>query len=389
MAIFKRETCPMCHYRRNEPKPGKANQKCPKCGTTMYYSDKWYKSFTHNGKLKVEAVSSNKRFTEDALGKDKVQIRENRYFDLAASVPWSDAVKSFTLWMENNVGDRTKRMYLNSLKVLAPTFSCYTLDKITPQMVEAFKKDRLSQGREPTTINRDLATLKRLFSLAESEWITKEGQPFIEVNRIRKVRLLSEKENKRIRYLTEPEIERLLWACRCPVAYGNPRKHMITLLALETGQRKASVLSLQRGDVDFKKNLIRFRTVKGGGTGTVVPMTDRLRNALRDYLNAQKVVRPYIFPSEQVRGRQGVEGACLRSDADIGFGTALAYAGIEDFRFHDLRHTFASHFLARTGNVKALQAILGHQDFGTTMNRYAHLMTGAIEAEMKKFEGAR
>lgn len=386
MAIFKRETCPACKYRHNEPKPQKVNKPCPKCGAKMYYSEKWYKSFTRNGKLHVEAVSEQKRFTEDALSKDRVKIRENRYFDKAASISWGTAVEAFTLWMDNNVGDRTQRMYLNSLSILSPVFSDYTLDKITPQMVEAFKRARIDQGRENTTINRDLATIKRLFSLAETEWITAEGQPYIEVNRIRKVKLLSEKENKRVRYLSEVEIDRLLWACRNPESYGNARKHMIVLLALETGQRKESVLSLERGDISFHTNTITFRVIKGGGKTIIVDMTDKLRESLREYLNGQKVVGRYLFPSEQVTGRQMVTLAPLRSDADFGFATALRHAGIEDFHFHDLRHTFATHFLYRTnGNWKALQYILGHESISMTMNRYAHLMDEGRKEAMQQF----
>lgn len=384
MAIVKVETCPKCKKKLHIDKMRKINRDCPRCGTRMYYSKKWYKSFTKDGKLHFEAVSENKRVAEDALAKDRVNIRENRYFDKAASISWSHVIKDFDAWIDNNVRANTKRMYLNSLKILSPHFSGYTLDKITPQMVEVFKKDRLAAGKEPTTINRDLATIKRIFALAETEWVTKEGQPYIEVNRIRKVKLLSEKENKRIRYLTEDEIERLLWATRCPLAHGNPRKHIITLLALETGQRKESIFSLKRHDVDFKENVIRF-VVKGGKRVTV-DMTERLKVSLKYYLNSQKVIRPYIFPSEQVTGRVGVEDACLRNDADFGFWTALKRAQITGFRFHDLRHTFATIFFKRTKNWKALQVILGHEDISTTMNRYTHLMDDDRKKAMKEYD---
>ena len=73
-------------------------------------------------------------------------------------------------------------------------------------------------------------------------------------------------------------------------------------------------------------------------------------------------------------------------DADFGFQNAVRDAGIEEgFHFHDLRHTFASHFLKRTGDLKALQEILGHEHITTTM-RYVHFLPGHLKDAMNKFQ---
>ena len=69
------------------------------------------------------------------------------------------------------------------------------------------------------------------------------------------------------------------------------------------------------------------------------------------------------------------------------FETEVAQAKIEDFRFHDLRHTFASRFVMAGGSVHALQKILGHADLKMTM-RYAHLSQGHLREEMLKTAGA-
>ena len=68
------------------------------------------------------------------------------------------------------------------------------------------------------------------------------------------------------------------------------------------------------------------------------------------------------------------------------FTTALTRAGIEAFRFHDLRHTFASHFLMRGGSLYDLKEILGHSDIKMTM-RYAHLSPQHLRAGMERMEG--
>ena len=82
---------------------------------------------------------------------------------------------------------------------------------------------------------------------------------------------------------------------------------------------------------------------------------------------------------KRIRSRQGLksdyvfiyQGQCIK-DLKNGFNAALRRAGIEDCTFHDLRHTFASHFVMRGGSLKALQEILGHKTLTMTM-RYAHL----------------
>lgn len=69
-----------------------------------------------------------------------------------------------------------------------------------------------------------------------------------------------------------------------------------------------------------------------------------------------------------------------------GFKAALKRAGIEDFRFHDLRHTFANHFVMRGGDLKALQEILGHTTLTMTM-KYAHLAQGHKQEAINLLNG--
>lgn len=423
MSLFKKEICPNCKYWHEEPKPG-VNKVCPKCGSTMKYSEKWYMSYRLAGRKVRKAVDPRKRFTEDALGKEKARIRENRFFDTVAEVPWMVAVKDFRTWMKNNVAPDTSRMYENSLKILDPHFKTFTLNSITAQMVEAFKAARLKPKKCPacgfmdkderktcpncriplvnalknTTVNRDIATLKRLFSLAEG-WTTKDGKRYIEVNRIAKVPLLSEKGSKRTRWLTEDEIERLLWASRCPIAAGSVRKWIMVLIALDTGLRKESIVILprrlivdaagQRMGIDFKEE--KIHTIIKGGKPHSVDMTERLRDDLVQYLNSQKVVTTWLFPfSAHKKRRQAKKGpepeTHMRAGSHFGFEKALEHAGIKDFTFHDLRHTFATHFYFRTHDFKALQLALGHEDFSITMNRYAHLMEEGRKEAHERFD---
>lgn len=374
MAVFKLAKC-SCGYLKNAPKPGKEAGACPKCSKPMRYLDNWYISYQVNGKKYVEAVGSQKRDAEAALGKIKGNIKEGRFFDKAPSTSWPKAVDLFRAWFQTNVKSHTVRMYENSLKVLGEHFERYTLDKISAPMVERFKSERASQvivlnegqpnetSRQisAATVNRDLATLKRLFSLAE-QW------GLVEVNKIRKVRLLKE-NNARIRYLTADEEKRLLAKCTTPHLY------LAVLIALNTGLRKEGIFTLRWSEVDFTHNKIT-KVVKGDKK-VHIPLTAALREALLEK-KRDTVLSQFVLPSDRKQGS-------AYTDLKKSFAHALRAARIKDFRFHDLRHTFATNFLRRTKDINALREILGHSDLKMTM-RYAHILDEHIKEAMETFE---
>jgi len=362
MAVFKRLQCADCKkFRQNVPSIRKEPGACPKCAGALKYSDNWYISYTVLGKKYVEAVTPKKRDAEVRLGKIKTNLKEGRFFDKAPSTPWHKAAKDFEAWYKVNVKPHTQRMYELGLKNLKPYFERLTLDKISPHMVEQFKAKRSTEVSN-SSVNRDLATLKRLMSLCET-W------GFVEVNRVRKVGLL--KENKsRIRFLEAEEITALLEAAR-----SNQKLYVAITIALNTGLRKEGVMTLKWAEVDFKENMIH-KAVKGD-TVVHVPLTASLRDVLIEHKKASKVLSPYILPSRRV------PGAPIR-DVRAAFAKALTMAKIKDFRFHDLRHTFATHFLRQTKDLKALQEILGHANIKMTM-RYSHVLKEHLTEAMKHF----
>lgn len=385
MAVFKVARCRSCGYRRNEPKPRKGPGPCSKCGGEVVYSENWHISYTHQGRKRVESVGSQKRMAEDKLGKVRTAIRERRHFDMAPATTWSRAVEQFTRWFKTNKKPHTQRMYRNSLRNLEPHFGDLTLDKITGGMVEEYKALRALEVTN-STVNRDLATLKRLMSLAKS-W------GLVEVNRVRDVELLP--ENKaRLRYLTEDEIGRLFKACDDPSLEYHPKRkewvkaktpgrklphlRLAIQIALHTGLRKEGVLTLKWSEVDFDRDLIT-KEVKGGVT-VHIPLTATLRAALLEYRAASKVVSTYVLPSPRKGG--------VPVDPKKGFYAALRRGRIDDFRFHDLRHTFATLFLRRTKDLYALKEILGHSDIKMTM-RYAHILDEHKREAMEVFDRAQ
>ena len=141
------------------------------------------------------------------------------------------------------------------------------------------------------------------------------------------------------------------------------RLRLIVLVALTTGMRIAEIFGLKWGDLLYREELIAVRAKLKGGKMRYVPMPPELAAEFRSYPAVLGEDR--IFPPEPRAKRK-------RQRVDKSFATILDLAGIEDFRFHDLRHTFASWYMMNGGDLYELAKILGHANIKMT-ERYAKL----------------
>jgi integrase len=141
------------------------------------------------------------------------------------------------------------------------------------------------------------------------------------------------------------------------------RLRMIVLIALTTGMRIAEVFGLTWTDPRYSEGLIAVRSNLKGGKIRYVPMTPELAVELRKY--------PAVIGEEQLfPPKRGSKGERQRVEGS--FETTLELAGIQNFRFHDLRHTFASWYMMNGGDLYELAKILGHANIKMT-ERYAKL----------------
>src|SRR6266851_1120939 len=141
------------------------------------------------------------------------------------------------------------------------------------------------------------------------------------------------------------------------------RLRLIVLIALTTGMRIAEIFALKWSDVLYREGLMAVRSKLKGGKIRYVPLTSELATEIQRY--PAMIGEDRIFPPKRsAKGeRQRVEGS---------FETVLDLAGIRDFRFHDLRHTFASWYMMNGGDLYELAKILGHSNIKMT-ERYAKL----------------
>jgi len=305
----------------------------------------WYIDYYAGYKRIREKIGPSKRQAETVLKKKMVQVAENRFLE----VEKYDKIKfekMTELYLENysKPNKKSSRRDVTSINNLKPFFAGKYLHEITPLDMEKYKRGRQGQVSN-ATVNREVACLKHIFTKA-IEW------GIVQKNPGRKVKLLRER-NTRLRYLDEKEIRRLYDACA---------EHLkpIVIMALNTGMRKEEILSLKWKDLNFPSRIIHILDTKNGESREI-PMNDIVYRAL--LAAREEADSPWVFCKKNGERygnvRKSFEGARKR-------------AGIADFRFHDLRHTFASHLVMAGVDLKTVQELLGHKSFEMTL-RYAHL----------------
>ena len=234
---------------------------------------------------------------------------------------------------------------------------------VTSAQIEDVKLRRAAHvGR--STVDKDLGTLKAFFN-----WCIARG--LAAANPVRKVKGFRE-DNTRLRYLTETEYQRLIETAR-EVQHSPLLADKITL-AVHTGLRRGNLFHLRWDQIDFLSQVLRVPRTKANHPHAV-PLNKTVVATLTR-LYADRSDSPYVFP--HLGGKH--EGQPVM-DVKNAFHTAVDAAGIEDFRWHDLRHTFASWLVMRGASLRAVADLLGHRSLRMVM-RYAHLSPAYLAAEV-------
>ncbi len=432
MAVYKIARCPVCKYSRVAPSPQKTAPLCPKTerhpdeSPRLVYSEKWYvraagvSQYAVSRKKSEAEAEERKLLTNQAEGKS--------HLNKIPSTTWTAASEKFLDWAGQNLTPKGAAMYRSCIGRLGNTFGGKNLNRITSDMIEVdYVAERRAEGVKDSTINREITTLKRLFSKCE-EW------RMASAHEIRRVKKLDEPDQCE-RFYSDDEISKILQECEVPIGNRSkvggrppgPHLKMIVVLALNTGMRKKNCLLLRRSDIDFPNRQIRITLVKKRKNRRLtIPMTKQLHDALLQYMKSMQVVdmNGWLFPTPKRKTGDPIKP--MRADADFGFDSALKRARIKQLEcpeckdlmgphdpekplpecptcrvtarwrreecFHTLRHTFASHWLQQMveagrdveGCLKILQEILGHTDIKTTM-RYLHVVEDTKKRAMDQF----
>ena len=301
-----------------------------------------------NGNRRREKIGQSKKLAETVLAKRKVEIAEGRFLDKKKAEKIKFEVfadEYFELHCKVNNKKSFNTADVHNIKRLKEFFSGLYLHEITIHKVQQFKAQRALEVA-PATVNRQLACLKSMFNKAMA-WGKFTGE-----NPVKTIKLFKE-DNQRLRFLEQEEISMLVLRCN---EYIKP----IVTVAINTGMRRGEIMGLKWRDIDFKRRIIHLYNTKNGEKREI-PMNEIALNALigvRKHPDSELI---FVKKNGQPYG-----------DFKKSFFTACQKSDIKNFRFHDLRHTFASHLVMSGVDLNTVRELLGHKSLAMTL-RYAHL----------------
>lgn len=285
--------------------------------------------------------------------------------------------------VERKTGDKT----LNLLSSTFKRFLNKAIDELTVNTMGKWRHERITSGFKAATCNRQLAALK-----AALNWGVK--REYLESNPLARLEKLPEHDSDvKVRYLTDEERMRLMsalderekkmrsgrqshnrWLAErgqalMPELDGEFADHLkpMILISLYTGMRQGNLFALRWGDIDFDTKTLRLRAAASKtGKNHNLPMNSKVIAALQAWRRQSKKVAAdsLVFPSP-------VSGKML-NNVKKAWLAVLRDAGIENFRWHDMRHDFASQLVMKGIDLNTVRELMGHSDLKMTL-RYAHL----------------
>lgn len=331
-----------------------------------------------NGVRHREKVCPNKRVAEEALNAVLTDVARQQFVGPTDSkISFADFAKVWSDRVSPTLAKRTAERWTGIVENHLKTAFKGSLRGITLEAIEGYIARRLDTRRKcskcdgaktialeaeqidcpkcegkgelpkvtPATVNREISVLRHMLKRAVA-W------KYLARNPIDGWKPLREAPG-RVRFLLPDEVTRLMAAC------DDSRSIYLkafVLVALNTGMRRSEVLSLTRKSIDWQNRIATIEVTKNGETGHV-PLNDTALEALRS-LPVRIDGKLFAFKDDHAISRS--------------FSRAVERAGLEDFRLHDLRHSFASAHAMNGTQQRGLQALMRHKD-GRMTTRYSHL----------------
>ena len=253
----------------------------------------------------------------------------------------------------------------------------FLLSDITPALVNEYrsklsleKNEHKKVTKSNATINRYCSALSHCFTIAVKEWGWMEENPLLKIKKLKEPR-------GRVRYLNDEERERLMQACK---ESSSPFLYILFILGISTGARKMEIASLTWNDVDLSRGMIFLHDTKNGDRRSL-PLVGISKDLMKSHYKNRNQNTNLVFPAKNL-----IDPIDIRTP----FETALKKAEIEDFKWHDLRHSCASYLAMNGATLAEIAGVLGHKTL-SMVKRYSHISdahtAGVVERMNNKIFG--
>ncbi|MEN8206056.1 MAG: site-specific integrase [Pseudomonadota bacterium] len=348
------------------------------------------------GKLTVEQARSAVKHYEGLIAQKRDPMAEEATAKEIVKRAEHNTLKKF---IDGRYGDwlkanrKTGAEMLKLFPIYWPDFMGRPLDGISRDDIERWIQSQLRAGAKPVTVNRKLSNLSKLFSMA-FRWELIETNPTSRIDKPQEVsdprmRHLSPEEEERLRVALDTRDVEAREARVRTNAWKEARGHdqlstidgysdylaPMVMLALNTGARRGELFALEWQNVDTERKVmtVSAHTAKTQRTRHV-PLNAEALDVLERW-GEQTGRGGLVFPNP-------VTGERLTT-IKKSWTAVVKDAALEDFRFHDLRHTFASNLVMAGVDLNTVRELLGHSDLTMTL-RYSHLAPDHKQSAVEK-----
>ncbi|NEV62417.1 tyrosine-type recombinase/integrase [Thiorhodococcus minor] len=312
----------------------------------------WVRFTTPDGReVRKSTGTEDKKAAEEYEAKLKQDYWRQERMGERPRHSWKEAV---VRWIDEQTDKATLDDDLSHLRFADPHLAGLMLDEIDRNRLEALAQSRKAAGVRNSTVNRMMEIVRAILRRAEREWDWLDRAPV--------VRMLAEPK-RRIRWITPEEANRLI---------AELPEHLADMVrfSLATGLREANVTGLEWSQVDLTRRVAWIHPDQAKARRAIgVPLNNDAVLVLRRWIGRHRE-RVFVYPRRNAQGR--LEWLPIKKAGAAAWRKALKRANIEDFRWHDLRHTWASWQVQAGTPLHALQE-LGGWTCAEMVQRYAHL----------------
>jgi integrase len=307
-------------------------------------------------RIRESTGTSNRQRAEKCLHSRLGDIVQGRFkiADSQTAPFFKDFCQKYLAWAKINKRSWQRDWY--SIQHLEPVFGKCRLSDIKPFQVEEYKIDRVNKVK-PATVNREVALFKRVLNIAV-EWEIISQNPIADIKMFKEPQVC-------LRYLTDNEADRLVSVCPIPFKW-------IVMTALHTGMRRGEILNLKWRQVYQQEQYLAVEETKNTEV-RYIPMNQTMRQMFQiipkisEYVFVQKNGQPYSWIGRVWKNvKQKSKVSC---------------------RFHDLRHTYASHLVMNGVDLTTVKELLGHKSL-TMVDRYTHLSIDHKKRAVETLDGS-